>query len=298
MADKIQGCECDTNRSGNCPHRQPTPADVVSTSQVWRELCPDCGSNEVNHTAGPRISMCCAACGRIWSRSEFVSQPPATPPETSGERCPGCQSPVKNCYDRPDGKWTVFDCGSDTILINGELNPSHECEHRQLLAVRQQLAAVTEERDRLAISEAASSGIVGHVRKLLGVTSWERFETAVDGLKAKATAATSRAERAEAEVAAIIKRINQKLEAGLLSGDLSDYGRGAGMELEAVLTFADSHNSGAALLERMANLERIVRAAFDSVELEWVRLCEWNPRKADLGKLLVEMHELGLSRNA
>jgi predicted HicB family RNase H-like nuclease len=35
---------------------------------IAREVCPECGSCEIQHTAGERISKCCSDCGHTWSR--------------------------------------------------------------------------------------------------------------------------------------------------------------------------------------------------------------------------------------
>lgn len=40
----------------------PVPAGIA------RDVCPECGSCEIQHTCGERISHCCSACGHSWNR--------------------------------------------------------------------------------------------------------------------------------------------------------------------------------------------------------------------------------------
>ena len=229
-------------QSGYCRERELEQPPATPPSQLQhveqlphQGLIDYCDCGRVFHG-----SPICPECGRPASSL----QPPAKPPETSGEKCPKCGAEFKPSHFDGDIGWT---CGTKLWRRTGNENwPQNEDHIGQsdpcrIHELEQQLADVTEERGRWA-------------RKCADA----HFE--VNGLQADLTAATSRAEKAEADNAVIVEAIRLK-NFSSWSKDHPEVRIVPHAWVERLEELAAQPHPGDDLLERVKKLERLHLAA-------------------------------------
>lgn len=205
------------------------------------------------------IGTCRGAAGLGEGWSCAMESPPVTPSSAAAERCPEkCPKCGEDpCHVKPWG--TMYGCMS-WFFLDSEFGPSGLRQEPpcRIRELEQQLAAVTAERDR-----EHKAALEAECRRFAMMVGRDEF---AQQLQLMRRAAADDEAKAANEIDAAHARAEN-----------------AERELKEAQ-------------ERVAKLERIGRAAFNSVETNWVRLHEC-PRKQELAALLVEMQELGLSRS-